>query len=140
MNTSELRLGNLVNEEVLGWVKVSAILSNTVVVLAKVLVETGAIVDREYSMHISNIKPISLTIELLQKVGFKSAYSSFHDNVHILNLKKDGFELQYHSGVQDGILVSPPQCEDAQVVHCPYLHQLQNLYYVLQGSELPINL
>jgi len=140
IQANSLRLGNWVEEEVLGRVRIVAILSDTVAVVGKGMKMDRAIEDREFSLNLSNIKPVPLTPEILEKCGFKTAYTSFHDGTHIANLKKDGFELQYDSRIQDGIIVSPPKIDDGFVVHCRFVHQLQNLYFSLQGQELTINL
>jgi hypothetical protein len=136
----ELRLGNKIMFDNLNKrhpqqriVEVKELLEKEVVVIDPVGLDLKLFYNSE------NVKPIRITPDILRKCGFKDAYTSFHDGVHIANLKKDGFELQYHSEIQDGIVVSAPQSDDGFVAHCPYLHNLQNLFFVLQGQELNYN-
>lgn len=140
IQAKELRLNNWVYEEVLGNVRVSAVLSDMIAVVAKNMKQDRTIEDKEYSINLLNVKPIRLTTGVLANAGFKQAFSSFHDNVHIYNMKKDGFEIQYHSELQDGLIISAPKSDEGFIVHCPFVHQLQSLYFCLQGRELTIKL
>ena len=79
-------------------------------------------------MYLSDLEPIPLTPRILEKCGFKEG--SYHKNwfsiptltPHIVKYD-DGFILE----MVDDIRIS----ESFQ-----YLHQLQNLYFALTGTEL----
>ena len=73
-------------------------------------------------------EPIPLTEEILLKCGFEkdgldnyvSRYVCIYDNIRSINIGINGCDID---------------------LECPlYLHQLQNLYFVLIGEELQINL
>lgn len=78
------------------------------------------------------IDPIPITEELLLKLGFKGDYGIFY---------KDDFELSYHSSSTCNVdtykLFASVNC-DEYVISNPieYLHQLQNIYFCLEGKEL----
>lgn len=77
-------------------------------------------------------KPIALTEEWLLKCGFES------DTIFGFNIKykKGNFELWYSK--QKNIFL----VENLKIIKCEpkYLHQLQNLYFALTGTELIIKL
>jgi len=105
--------------------------------------------------------PILLTEEILIKAGFEIVNSYFSDgytNPYVkfdkLEYKKSGFALDISEGnivtlylayEQDASNLSQAYSGEftnyeAREVLCKYVHQLQNLYYVLTGEELEINL
>jgi hypothetical protein len=92
-----------------------------------------------------DLQPIPLAPEILEKSGFKFGVNENGTYYVDLNgidqqleivLSGDGFYPQ---------LVQAPElsCEDCQVIplnKIDAVHQLQNLYYALCGSELTINI
>lgn len=76
----------------------------------------------------NKVEPIELTPELLRKAGFDLIGNSFW--------RKGGFLLFIH---EDGLMF---QVGNQIVSYNPinYLHQLQNLFYALAGTELSITL
>lgn len=96
------------------------------------------IIDVEWNeFDINDISPISLTPELLVKIGFenkggwvgKTIYEEIWDeNIEIV------FEFM------DNILTVYADDRRVRIISNPSLHQLQNLYYCLTGIELEINL
>ena len=79
------------------------------------------------NVNVSFCRPIELTEEILLESGFEKDYDEiFLDNVY---LKYFNNEL-FYSGFT-GYKVS-----DEPIL---YVHQIQNLFYCLQGKELEIN-
>jgi hypothetical protein len=74
-------------------------------------------------------KPIVLTPEILEKAGFMKVYAVWDGRD--IDHRKDRLFIWGHNGCTDGHTVDFP---------CKFLHQLQNLYFALTGTELNINL
>lgn len=122
MNIRELRIGN--------WVKLKNTQSPTYIEVCSI--------DHEgigfYSA--GQIEPIPLTKMWLEKCGFEKEFSDCYQRFDYyiiprairLSPKKEGFCWQ----VEDEI-------DDCNVdVPIKYLHQLQNIYFTLTGTELQI--
>ncbi len=76
------------------------------------------------------LKPILLTTEWLSKLGFEESYrSDFRIRYDLPNFGKYDFDLSKEK-ILEGFLYF------GNYIHCQYLHQLQNLYFVLTGREL----
>lgn len=79
------------------------------------------------------VEPIELTEEWLIKLGFelnyKSNFSITYGHIennkfsYKFNIPENKSWLEYHGGA----------------INCKYVHQLQNLYFCLTGTELTIN-
>ena len=94
----------------------------------------------DYSLD--KIEPIPLTPEILEKVGFEKSETGIKDCyvynlilaesplVSILNL-----ELQYC----DKDLICEVKLLPFNTSKYKYLHELQNIWFILSGEELPIN-
>lgn len=90
-----------------------------------------------YSLFVDGIllpeklEPIPLTIEWLERCGFKDGWLTF----------KDGSQLVVH---KDGTATiggwDSATSSQSVEVPCAYLHQLQNLYFALTGEELNVKL
>lgn len=77
-----------------------------------------------------DLKPILLTSEWLTKFGFKESYrSDFRIRYDLPNFGKYDFDLSKEK-ILEGFLYF------GNYIQCIYLHQLQNLYFVLTGREL----
>ncbi|MCA6067947.1 hypothetical protein JI747_012200 [Chryseobacterium sp. RG1] len=77
-----------------------------------------------------DLKPILLTSEWLCKFGFKESYrSDFRIRYDLPNFGKYDFDLSKEK-ILEGFLYF------GNYIQCQYLHQLQNLYFVLTGREL----
>jgi len=130
INANELRIGNLVKLE--NYFKIIGIMfrygnDNYDI---HVLRENSILI---YKVLESELEPIPLTTEILEKCGFD--WSIYHQAFHKLNLEFDlnesyplGFSL---CTFRNKLLVAP---------NIYFLHQLQNLYFALTGEELQINL
>lgn len=96
---------------------------------------TKIMVEGDLHWHpIDKIKPVAISPDILLKCGFEMPSK-------ILNLYNDWFI--YDNGGIFYIQIekqgaSEYICERLKV-ECTYLHQLQNLYHSLTGSELNIN-
>jgi len=90
---------------------------------------------------IEYVAPVELTPEILEKCGFerKFNYASNRNSFHVSSKGRD-FALE----VIDENQWSFYQINNVGMIHrlasLQYLHQLQNLYYTLCGTELNINL
>lgn len=81
------------------------------------------------------IKGVRLTLEILQQFGFKHDDLSFH---HI-TYEKEPLAVNFEKSIDlepDEVTVF---LEDREL-ECNYLHQLQNLFFVLTGKELEVKL
>jgi len=130
---NELRIGNLVQDE-LGIEKM----------LRVYRIDEAAITcgDKEFSHPYlpETLKPIPLTPEVLEKCGFGARkfieigkYSYLEIDMTVVNT------IGYRAIIQleendEGVI------ERYFMPHIKHLHQLQNLYYALTGTELTITL
>lgn len=112
MNPHELRLGNYI----LG-------ISNTPEVI-ELITKDEVDTDKHDALPINQIEPIELTEVWLKKLGFKeNSFSHVWENKRI--------------GVFD--------CEIVKIVNSDieflikYVHQLQNLFYFIEGEELTVS-
>ena len=117
MLAEELRIGN--------WVYNSTT-KNNMQVYPMMIPQLYNIEKEHGSLKDSNIKPITLTEEILLKCGFeRTEYNDYRHPVLIGTLT-----------LFDGV------CElhlsDLYSVWVESLHQLQNLYYALTGKELEV--
>ena len=126
--STELRIGNLVSENVLGISKVVGIIKS-----AAFLSNSP---KSHYTIELKNINPIPLTPEILEKCGFVYCTNVDEDDLYI----KDNFRLEhmeFSSVENDGFYFYREYMDELNVIT---LHQLQNLYWCLCGEELIIKL
>jgi hypothetical protein len=74
------------------------------------------------------IKPLPITQEALIKAGFEQSYT--------FKLTGSNFILYYEDG--EFTMTYGAYCEEANKVAIEHVHNLQNLYLLLEGEELPI--
>lgn len=112
MKASELRVGNWVNNNEEDYQITSA---------------TIAQVERGDSAAI----PIKITEEWLIRLGFEKVYKSPMHSTYWIEAAE--FAFSYYFWYEKG-----NQYADFKGVqiNCEYLHQLQNLYYAINGREL----
>lgn len=120
IQANELMLGNFVDTPD-GTVKITAISYEKVAVIRKTEKGNFAV----YSESLDDIQPIPLTEEILLKCGAEP----FAGGGLILNYRR--IEYAECRQVYYDVFTS---------VELKYLHQLQNLFYVLAGEELEVNL
>jgi hypothetical protein len=88
------------------------------------------------NIPLEKLIPIPLTPEILEACGFvNNDYQSWY-------LSWESYELQYSGHDKELGILSPDGCTSGHTVYfpCQYLHHLQNLYFALTASELPVNL
>lgn len=89
-----------------------------------------------FSMSVKHITGIELTKALLKKIGFKFLNGEF---IYYSEIYGDGSILiEYFSDTGLYHYTGGEGCKHGRGFK--YVHQLQNFYYVLNGTELPINL
>lgn len=123
VNVMELRLGNKVYITPLGVNKVY---------------EIGSLDFAQKTCD--NYNPIPLTHEILEKCGFENRFRP-HGESHFKNywLPKNNYGIAYCQNGNDYYKESHFYCGKTDV-DITTLHQLQNLYYALTGTELEIKL
>ena len=109
MDSKELRIGNLINDNSLYTQVIS-----------------DHLINDEYYDGLKGCLPIPLTEEWLIKFGFEE--SEVFVKVFLLNQIPIGYGYAYRKGWQ----IMP---EGIEIKH---VHQLQNLYFALTGEELTI--
>jgi hypothetical protein len=121
MESTELRIGNIVVHE------------PTIDDWEEIIVKPGTIIQCEISPD--SYEPVLLTNEWLLKLGF----SVRDDKYAHKNLPRPGAYLYInHNGT--GIAIENEEgFELCYSVELHYVHQLQNLYFVLTGEELTIS-
>jgi hypothetical protein len=130
IEVKELRIGNYVLHEVMGICKVFDIS------------KTGFSCEKDKSWFIAgNAKPIPLTPEILVKCGFE-----FYEPLkHYRLVKNDQWYSMTaikFSNLPEKVLcfswtnLNANEGESMPIKHLPYLHQLQNLFYFIDGEEL----
>lgn len=83
-------------------------------------------------IHSEKLRPIKLTSEWLSKFGFRESYrSDTRIRYDLPNFGKYDFDLTKDK-ILEGFLYF------GNYIRCSYLHQLQNLHFVLTGKELKV--
>jgi len=140
IESKDLRIGNLVNEEVLGDCQVSGISKETVWVEVKNIKSNGSHNLREFHININFLKPIPLTEEWLLKFGFsKNENDVLQIETTLMPLSitlSDNYpDEKYKAWVYEDENSSYHIISD----NIKYVHQLQNLYFDLTNEELTLN-
>ena len=128
MQANELRIGNWVNDMVGTPLKVVAITEDDRIIYSA---DGG-----NYLFEIKYAKGIPLTPEILERCGFEQT-SNFHPEGPTHTLKhRNGitFEVCYLYKMVDVV----ENIGRIRIQNIEHLHQLQNLYFALTGSELEI--
>lgn len=91
----------------------------------------AVLLNGQWKNNGDNVDPIPLTPEILEKCGFE--YEG------ISTLTKDGFPVYFKK--KGAALQAFVHYLDKPIkVPCEYVHQLQNLVYILTGEELNVEL
>lgn len=94
----------------------------------------------------SLFKPIEITPEILEKVGFKRSEEPYSSNIFNIYFKTRCFAIASDFLLARTKLFGVSFCEQNKMgmihtlSHIKYVHQLQNLFYSLTQTELKINL
>jgi hypothetical protein len=113
MEAKELRIGNYVYDNYREVYK---------------LIVKSDFLNLDYRIEFDILKPIPLTEEILFKCGFEEDGQLFHNQIAL-----------YKNGV-GGFNYNVNYFEHENLEEIEHLHQLQNLYCALTGTELEINL
>lgn len=122
IKANELRIGNIVNSLTSGGWK-----------LAYVDIEMLKLLPRQNDpFEYMGIRPVPLTTEILYNSGFEV----YHDNprLEFFYVNKAGYYPFFIYSDREGNFYHNENLE------LKYLHQLQNLFFALTGSELPVSL
>lgn len=137
INTQELRIGNYLQSETGEYLPVEYVMKDVIGLRNNIGGVQKHQINPIFSYDIEKIKPIPLTEDILLKCGFvQIAYLKNIDENFFLTTDAMGFRLQVEKNHEDGYYI----CESLSLNHIKYLHQLQNLYFALTGTELEINL
>jgi len=92
--------------------------------------------SREYFMDVSDLKPISLSEEILLKCGFVRRGFSINGYVFAKSLAYHVTKmLDYYA-----FRINTLSCNNVFIREVRYLHELQNLYFAITGEELEVKL
>lgn len=83
---------------------------------------------------LNDVQPIPLTPEILEKAGLKKGSLGGY----IIKLPNRENFLDWDSST--GMYLEDRESNGLELDHIQYLHQLQNLYFALTGTELEIDL
>lgn len=145
IKTTDLRIGNWINDEVLGNVQIHSTDYNTVEVIVKNMKVDKTIEDTLYTL--SHFNPIPLTTEILSKTEFtRDGFGAYNisiawypDQFKILSFSGDYLFLREGNTKnhwEDSVITL--WNKDIQKEF--YLHEIQNLYADLTRNQLIVNL
>lgn len=118
INTNELMLGN--------YIKLPNGRIKKVESITGVAVGYWNNKNKNYSYQLNKlIRPIPITKEILEKCGFKPSYGDY--------INEKGDKVYHFAGYWHFDI-------DNCSIPFFYLHQLQNLYFLITGKQLEINL
>lgn len=162
INANELRIGNFVNEKVLGNVKILEIHTKVVIVEAINLTVNKEKIAQQYTLSLSDIEPIKLTEKWFVNFGFIAIYHifkmTFEEKIIAAECLKNGKPIPqrrisdnidyYHFPFKQGKWVRKYLDTDNFSISInnfenwctsvKYVHQLQNLYFALNVQELSV--
>tara|TARA_R110002153_G_scaffold241842_1_gene397019 strand:- start:566 stop:1009 length:444 start_codon:yes stop_codon:yes gene_type:complete len=144
MKIQELRIGNYLN-----YIEKMYVGEPDQTVAVSAIFENG-IKTKEFGntrmVTLKNFEYIPLTEEWLAKLGFEqmSSYSSMDGFHWVTNHEIKGMEQyftmfkgsQYDRNLPDKFYIEPFEIINDNKVFINYVHQLQNLYFALTGTEL----
>lgn len=138
IKANELRIGNWVKVKS-GFGKVATIEDEDGDYAGVVANDDDSVWERISMAYDTDIEPISLTPEILEKCGFvrddrrgRRTKLYHYPNISI----NDNSFFYFDKSFQ----VLDKDLNAKWTVDCEHLHQLQNLYFALTGEELNVNL
>lgn len=88
--------------------------------------------------------PIPLTIELLIKLGFKKRRDGLTEGNQVFLEHDDNHDplimCEYNKDIIDACIYMDDTYYTVWLPHINNVHQIQNLYFILHGKELEVNL
>lgn len=135
MKANEFRIGNFVGTSFFTVGKIISIQKDFVDV------DSDGIIS---SKIIDELKPIKLTEDILLKCGFEKKESEGEIGLHFEYFLKKYVSIVFNYGAFHLVNIDI-DCDDLWSYYnigtnITYLHQLQNLYFALNGEELEIDL
>lgn len=122
MNVKELRIGNLISHSSGKTLIVDEI--HNVGAMASFLSEKGSV-----TAGVQFFEPIPITAEWLERLGFKE----YHSTDVVRRFESTVFDdMVFHLSATNYVVVTH------LFVRCEYVHQLQNICFVLKGEELTL--
>ena len=128
LQENEVRIGNAVKDSTDRIGTIMSIGKNQV----RVRFEFSTVkIDTNHDETGLDIEAVPLTTEILEKIGFKRVdHVSCYSFYSLSQSKKNRCHIDIYPEKTQWMCYS--------VKHCKYLHELQNLYYSLTGSELEV--
>jgi hypothetical protein len=124
IQANELRIGNKV------------FLDGNIVTIAEIEKAGATFDENQYVAEYYFLHAIPLTPEILEACGFDPPL-----RLNFWELRVKQFTLILIDPVTGNVWLSPPRVDiGLEVANCPFLHQLQNLFFALTASELPVTL
>ena len=120
MQANELRIGNFVKCELTGDFQ-------KVISIEKGFIKSAPTNENTKGWNVNSIEPITLTPDILEKCGFEYSYP-YYTVADVVSL------IFSNTGIMTYVM------GDNQIKRIQYIHQLQNLYFALTGTELQIEL
>lgn len=121
IKANELRMGNIINTKQFGIQTITGIICGSQVSVIHFS-------KTDHKLHCASFlcEPIPLTPEVLERYGLKNDDGYYHNEDYSFSIEERDNEYFYE---YDGRNIGKG---------CKYLHQLQNLYFVLTGEELEV--
>lgn len=132
MDTKELRRGNLL------LMKTSTSINpNGDIVEVRAILENGVAVSGDgQHLGIECFSPIPLSDSMLVLMGFERSSGSGR-NFYSPLFGFGGMIRIFHEKTLIGKIMYAYKMNDSTFIRIKYVHQLQNLFYVISGEELP---
>lgn len=138
MNVKELRIGNYILDDDGSWSYINGFsplehltrcdTDEGCSILIDIIGTDGAI-SRNWAAESSDCKPIHITAEWLERLGFKE----YHSTDVVRRFESTVFDdMVFHLSATNYVVVTH------LFVRCEYVHQLQNICFVLKGEELTL--
>lgn len=127
INANELRIGNLINEKILGNVKILEIHNKVVVVEAINLTINKEKIAQNYTLSLNCIYPIRIDDEIIKK------YWSVNKVIKLCKIKDIAMSIGTTEKRYSHFCIG-----DEYYIECLYLHQLQNIFFCITGKELSV--
>lgn len=129
IKANEIRVGNFINEKVLGNVKILEIHTKVVIVEAINLTVNKEKIAQQYTLSLNHIEPIEVTdYDILLKFGFETKIDDMYlifGNLFFVKFNDDEY-----------VHLNDVKCNT--IYSYKYLHELQNVYFSLTGQELSV--
>ena len=129
MKANELRIGNLVK-----WYDVSKVLE----LHSEKNKFDNVYIECEESFEwteYNKLEPIPLTEEWLLKFGFENVHTDwFYKDI----VKTNSYQFYFNICLSNGKITLDSGFDENSIIKLKYVHQLQNLYFALTGSELTV--